>query len=150
MYDRRCGSSHFRHHTYDRHAHHTAFGAIETIQSDKTTRSTVSVCLHTVFGQHKLPLYDLGATETAFAVSSQFRKNTAITHTISESQTCIIVLSPLNSNVPHQARLFSHSACFVRNCPSERCLNIVASSTHHPPTYAANPTSAVTYILPRS
>ena len=69
------------------------------------------------------------ATESSFAVSSHFRNSTAITHTISEPPTYTIVLSPLESNVPHQARLFSQSACFIGNRPSERCLNFVANST---------------------
>ena len=64
------------------------------------------------------------ATESAFAVSSQFRENTFITHIITEppTYTSIIVLSPLDSSVPNQARLLPHSACFIRKLSNRTML----------------------------
>ena len=68
-------------------------------------------------------------------MSSQFRKNTAITHIFTEPpSTYIIVLSPPDSNLPDQARSVSHRACSIRKLSKrtmlQHCLKINLPSSH--------------------
>ena len=92
------------------------------------------------------------ATESAFAVSSQFCENTFITHIITEppTYTSIIVLSPLDSSVPNQARLLSHSACFIGKLSNRTILEhhhkLNSPSAHV--CMQQSLTNAVTYYLP--
>ena len=96
------------------------------------------------------------ATESAFAVSSQFRENTFITHIITEpptytrvSSSCL--LSTRAFRTKHVCCLIEHASS--ENCPTGRCLNIITNSTHHPPTYVCNKASQMpsptAYLVPR-
>ena len=85
-------------------------------------------------------------------MSSQFRENTFITHIITEppTYTSIIVLSPLDSSVPNQARLLSHSACFIGKLSNRTMLEhhhkLNSPSAHV--CMQQSLTNPVTYYLP--
>ena len=89
------------------------------------------------------------ATESAFAVSSQFAKILPFTHIITEPPTTYLYhhrleSSRLERSAPSTCVFTQRMLYLSENCPSERRFNVVAKSTHHPPT------NAVKYYLIRS
>ena len=98
------------------HTHRTAWCCLNhpcDSRPKQLVRHSTHACPRCSGNTHYIALRPRATKSAFFVVSSQFRENTFITHIITEPPTYIIVLSPLDSNVPHQARLFSHSACFI-------------------------------------
>ena len=112
-----------------------------------------TVFLPTVLGQYKHTALRPRATESVFfVVSSQFRKNTDITHIIMYrtnmylSSFCLLWTRTFRTK--HVCFYTAHASS--ENCPSERCLHTVANSTHHPPTTYASKPNKCRHLLPYS
>ena len=70
-------------------------------------------------------------------------------HIFTEPPTYIIVLCTLDSNVPHQARLFSHSASYYIRKLSSRTMRELCRKLNSPSSHVCmrqSPTNAVTYL----
>ena len=139
MCDRRCGSSHRRHYSATAHTHRTAW---RCCPCDSRPKGLVrlNACLPTVFAQCKLNCSTTSCNGKRFR--GEFTISPGYGHHTHFCRTSNLYHRPVSSRLelsaPSTFVLTQRKVHQKKNSLSERCLNIVANSTHHPPTYVCD------------